>query len=354
MGNLRILSSAEQVAKYLREELANRVWSGMMPGGDKLARELGVGSNTIEAALKMLENEGWLVNQGRRSGRLINLKERASTEGGMRVCILLGESSDRHQAFILEFINALNDAGHTATFASQSQDELGNNPERIGQFVEKAAADAWVVFSALRDVLEWFEQSGLPCFALAGRANNIKIPSIAPDKITPLRAVIKRLSELGHQRIVLICRPMRRIPEPGLFETAFLEELEKIGIQTGPYNLPNWDENIEDFHRSLDSLFRLTPPTALLIDESPFVTAALQFCIRAGLKIPEDFSLICTDSDSSFSWCQPSIAHISWESGPITRRIVNWANAVVQGKKDDEKSFFKSKFIEGDTVGLAP
>ncbi len=50
MSILRLLSSAEQVAQYLRGQLMERVWTGMMPGGNKLARELGVGANTIEAA----------------------------------------------------------------------------------------------------------------------------------------------------------------------------------------------------------------------------------------------------------------------------------------------------------------
>jgi DNA-binding LacI/PurR family transcriptional regulator len=354
MSILRILSSSEQVAAHLRGELENRVWSGMMPGGDLLARELGVGANTMEAALKLLEQEGWLENQGRRRGRKINLKDRPPRSDRLRISIMLVDTLDRHDALVLELVSALASEGHSAKFASRTLDEMKNSVQQIARLVEDTATDAWIMYSVSREILQWFADSGLPSFALAGRANRIAIPSIAPDKITPLRICLRRLVGLGHRRIAMLCRPIRRIPEPGLFERAFLEEMEMLGIKTGKYNLPDWEENIGDFHRMLDSLFAATPPTALIIDEAPFVTATLQFCVRRGLDVPKDLSLVCTDSNPSFAWCQPSIAHISWQSRPMVKRIVQWADGVAQGKKDLGKGFSKAEFIEGGTIGSAP
>jgi DNA-binding LacI/PurR family transcriptional regulator len=354
MSILRILSSSEQVAAHLRGELEKRVWSGMMPGGDQLARELGVGANTMEAAFKQLEEEGWLENQGRRRGRKINLKDRLPGSDRMRISILLSKSSDRHQAYMLELVNALEDEGHSAKFASKTQEDLKGCFKHIARFVEETTADAWIVNSSTQDILQWFADSDHPCFAFAGRANRVKIPSIAPDKITPLRICLRRLVGLGHRRIAMLCRPIRRKPEPGLFERAFLGEMETLGIQTGKYNLPDWEEDIGDFHRMLDSLFATTPPTVLFIDEAPFVTATLQFAMRRGLDVPKDFSLICTDSDPSFAWCKPSIAHISWQSRPIVKRIVQWSDSIARGKKDQQKGFSKAEFIEGGTIGPAP
>lgn len=57
MPRLLISSASEQVAAHLRAALVNRIWTGTMPGGDKLASDLGVGKDTVEAALKQLENE---------------------------------------------------------------------------------------------------------------------------------------------------------------------------------------------------------------------------------------------------------------------------------------------------------
>jgi DNA-binding transcriptional regulator YhcF (GntR family) len=138
MDHLRILSSAEQVAAYLRGRLENRVWSGMMPSVDKLARELGVGANTMEAALEQLEQEGLLENQGNRRGRKIHLQACSSQEGRMRISTLLGEASDRHQAYILKLANALEDDGNLAKFAPKTQEDMKGRVKQIARFAEES------------------------------------------------------------------------------------------------------------------------------------------------------------------------------------------------------------------------
>ena len=71
MAQFTVFSAAEQVAAHLREELQRGRWKGVMPGGDRLVKELGVGRDTIKEALKQLEREGLLESQGRRQQRRI-------------------------------------------------------------------------------------------------------------------------------------------------------------------------------------------------------------------------------------------------------------------------------------------
>jgi DNA-binding LacI/PurR family transcriptional regulator len=160
--------------------------------------------------------------------------------------------------------------------------------------------------------------------------------------------------DLGHRRIVLMSRPIRRIPEPGLTERTFMAELESLGVLTGSYNLPDWQEGSEGFYAGLESLFRTTPPTAMLMDESMFVVPALQFCMSKGLRIPQDVSLISTDPDQAFLWSRPSITHMHYELGPIVRRIVRWARNVSRGRRDLRKTLIKAKYVEGESVGPPP
>ena len=61
-----------------------------MPGVNPLVAELGVGHKTVKAALRMLENEGILVNQGRGAQRKIVLPEDHAPPG-LRVAILFYE-----------------------------------------------------------------------------------------------------------------------------------------------------------------------------------------------------------------------------------------------------------------------
>jgi len=347
-------STAGQLSRHLGEELALGRWHGKMPGVTKVGGDWGVSRDPVEGGRRELEREGLLQAQGPGKKRVIVAEGTAARKRKLRVVVFLGEPSDRSAAHFVELIHALREAGHDAEFAPKTQIELGDSAARVARMVAGTPADAWVVYSGPRWVLDWFAASPVPVFAFAGRANRVPIPSIAPDKVTPMREAVRRLVALGHRRIVLLCRPHRVVPEPGRFERALLEELEAQGIATGPYHLQTWDETAEGFFKALDSLFRYTPPTALFVEEPPFVTAAFQFCIKRGLRVPEDFSLICTDPDPGFQWCQPSIAHIAWDSRQLIRRIVRWAENLRVGREDRQKGFFKARFVEGGTIGPVP
>ncbi len=177
------------------------------------------------------------------------------------------------------------------------------------------------------------------------------VAGAGPDKPSSYAAATRRLLELGHRRIVLIARTARRLPTPGLTEQAFLSELRAVGVHTGPFNLPAWEESVGGFHQCVDSLFAKTPPTALVVDEAPLFIAALQHLNGRGLRVPEDVSMVCTDADAAFEWCHPSIAHIAWDSAPVVRRAVRWAKHVGLGKRDLTQTLTRSEFIEGGTIG---
>jgi DNA-binding LacI/PurR family transcriptional regulator len=190
-------------------------------------------------------------------------------------------------------------------------------------------------------------------FALFGRRGGLPLAGTGPDKPCAIAATTRELIRLGHRRIVLMVRPRRRLPQPGEQEKAFLAELESHGLAVGDYNLPAWEETPEDYHKCLEELFRVTPPTAMIIDEAPFFFAAQQFISRRGLRVPEDVSLVATDPDPAFHWCRPSVAHITWDSDPVVRRVVLWAANVSRGKEDRRQTLTPAAFVEGGTIAQA-
>jgi DNA-binding LacI/PurR family transcriptional regulator len=255
---------------------------------------------------------------------------------------------------MIDLCHRLEQAGHIPFYTDKTLEELGMDPGRVARLVNKTEADAWIVCAAPRDVLAWFTQYEKPAFALFGRRGSLPIAGVGPDHVKAIRLLIRRLIALGHKRIVTIARKPRRLPEPGQCERAMLEEMEVHGIPTGPYNLPAWDETPEGFHRLLDELFRISPPTALIIYEPCFYHAAKDYLARKGIRAPDQISLVCTDPDPTFAWCRPTIAHFEWDYRPVVRRVVRWAKNVAHGKDDHLKSGTESKFVVGGTIGPAP
>jgi len=354
MANKAFYTFTDQVTEKLRQGMAEGRWEETLPGRKRLADELGCSSWTVEEALQRLTREGLLVSPGPGARRRIILSEVLATPRALRIIILLYEDSDRQASYNVGLLHRLRDAGHEAFFAEKTMRDLGMKLPKIARFVEKTAADAWIVVAGPRGVLQWFSEQPTPTFALFGRNNQTPLAGASLQKSDALIELADRLVDLGHERIVILAREDRRKPTPGYLEQLFLDRIEKRGIPTGSYNFPDWGDSPKEFRQVLDSLFKFTPPTALIVDEPSLCVAVLQHFSRLKLSSPENVSLACTDMSDAFEWCDPSITHIAWESRPIMNRVVKWADNISRGKDPRRKYAGKVRLVLGGTIGPAP
>ena len=259
MSELQPMTIVGQVASHLREGIQQGRWRDEMPGREVLARELGVSPMTVVRALKLLEREKILDPQGTGRRRRILLSfNRAPTS--QRVVILPYEPGDYKLDFSIDLQHQLHAQGHSVSFASKSLQNLKMDVKRVARLVQKTEADIWIIIAGSREVLSWFAQQPKPAYALFGRYASLPMPGGMPDKSKATSVAVRRLVELGHQRIVMLARDDRRKPIPGLVERVFLQELQTLGIPCGSYNLPDWEDNLEGFQRCLDSLFTILHP----------------------------------------------------------------------------------------------
>ncbi len=354
MNQFRVASVVDQAVDFLRDQILRGRWSGLMPGRHELAVELGINHKTVETALKELERQGLLEAGG--SGRRRRIRPLAGKTGlaPLRIAILAWMSGDWSLNYLVEMKHRLIEAGFTAFYTEPCLSDLGMEVPRIANLVKRTRADAWIVVGGSREVLEWFATLGLPVFALFGRRKGLRMAGGGPHKPPAYAEATRRLLALGHQRIVLLTHALRRLPGPGSSERAFLAELEAAGIVPGDYHLPDWSEHADGFHQRLESLFQLTPPTALILDTAPLFAAAQQFVARRGLRVPEDVSLVCTDEPSDLIWQLPPVSHIRWDSRPLVRRVVKWAANVSRGRQDIRQTLVRSEFVPAGTIGPAP
>jgi DNA-binding LacI/PurR family transcriptional regulator len=253
--------------------------------------------------------------------------------------------------YLTQIQTHLENAGHAFSFSNKTLQQLDMNVGRVARHVEQADADAWIVSSGSREILEWFAGQAKPAFALFGRRRGLAIAGIGPDKESAMRETTRHLIHLGHRRIVLLNRPSRRLPSPGLPERAFLETLNQAGIMTGDYNLPNWDGSVDGVQKILDEVFRLTPPTAVIVDEAQIFISVQNALARRGILAPEHVSLVSADQDPYFDYLRPSVAHVRYETEPWAKRITKWANNVAIGKDDFRQSLTKTELVKGGTMG---
>lgn len=346
MQVLRVMSAAEQVAHYLKQEIAAGTWSGTMPGGASLARQLAVGRMTVDAALDLLEKEGLLSTQGPRKRRKIESKPKAASV--MRVSILPYEPEDAASRYVYELHNLLLASGHQFSIAPKTLTDLRQDPARVASLVRDHPAEAWVVVAGSRPVLQWFAKSPIHAFALFGRMKDLRISGTGPDKLPALKIALDALLDHGHHRIVLLVREDRRKPNYGILETMFLGRLQARAIRTGPYNIPDWEETAEGLVRCLDNMFQVTPPTAILVGDPQLFLPVQRYLSLNRAKRLGKVVTVATDFDSSFDWCNPTVPHIAWDHKTIAQRVVRWVEGVSRGKDDFRQTLTKAKFIEGN------
>jgi len=350
--NRSFANVTDQVVNLLREGMLSGRWRDTLPGRDQLAGELGVSHTTMEAAMRRLAKEGLLVSQGAGKRRRIVLQTGQYQPRHFRVRYLAYESVDQSTPHVISLLDRLNKSGFAAKFAAKSLLELGMNPNRVARFVQGVSADAWIVAAGSRKVLEWFCEQPVPAYAYFGVKSGLPIAGCGVRRdISP---VVRRLIQLGHRRIVFLAREVHTAPKPSFFTQLFLDVLRSEGIIAGSYNIPTWGYHPEGLHRCLESLFKTTPPTALITDETPIMVAVRDHLARRGIIAPRDISLICLDQDPLIAWCDPIVAHFSWNYAPIGRHVVRWATNVARGKHDYRQTAIAAKFIEGGTIGPVP
>jgi DNA-binding transcriptional MocR family regulator len=162
------LSLVDQLVAHLRRAISTGELGDSMPGIRCLASTLDVSANTVTAALERLEHEGFLEPQGHGCRSRIVLPKNFVRKA-YRVTLLLYEREDLQLSYVVEIQQQLKEKGHEVHIAEKSLVDLGMNVSRISRMVNHAKTDAWVVFSAPREVLEWFAAHSVPA-AGGGRA----------------------------------------------------------------------------------------------------------------------------------------------------------------------------------------
>lgn len=348
---LKIATAAEQVASHLKQELLQGRWSKTMPGRDRLAKDLGVDGSTIERALRHLEEQGVLRSQGAGKRREITIK--AIKKPGKRILFIPYELEDQYsQPLIVELQNRLQAAGHSINVASKSLVELKHAPEKVRAQMKAHRHEACIIVAGARPVLEMAAQTSQPCFALFGPMAGLEIAGTGPWKNTAIQDAIECLHRQGHRRIVMLSRAETTKGGPSLTHQAFLNKLEELGLATSAYNLPVWNSSPEGLRQCLESLFRVTPPTAILVDDWMLLYAIQNFLTRKQGAAYRNAICISTDYHPSYKWCLPRISHVTWDPMAVCRRVMQWVEHVAQGKRDISQKPIKAKFVEGEDLTL--
>lgn len=319
-----------------------------LPGVVRLAAELEVSKDAVRAALRRLEEEGAIQSGGNGRRRTLSGSRAPQRRSGepLRVGILLSRpllsENGASQRMLLQLRHDIEASGHAAFFAPLTQTCLGHKLPRIARLVQEVKADAWVVVDAPEELMRWLSGQSFPSIALGGRYCDVPLARVAMDLTQGFLVAVRALRKLGHRRIVIVVPRVWRQPVPGRLVQAVLEEL---GSGNSDYHAPDWEPGAAGFQRLLQTLFRVTPPTAMIVLEPAEAVAVISFLAQRGLRVPRDLSLVCRHRDASLELCRPEIAHLGSNEDHLVRDVIHWVNAAARGAPHQRRIVRQPEFF---------
>ncbi|MHB1937112.1 MAG: LacI family DNA-binding transcriptional regulator [Acidobacteriaceae bacterium] len=133
---------------------------------------------------------------------------------------------------------------------------------------------------------------------------------------------VQHLAVLGHRRIAFISGPLK-LHTAQLRHQAFRQSLQQIGIQSNPAWLIEGNHTLEGGLRAMEQLLQSNDrPTAILCSNDMTAIGVMHAILGAGLRIPDDFSVIGFDDVHIAQFTFPPLTTIRMSCLDLARGAV--------------------------------
>jgi LacI family transcriptional regulator len=207
-------------------------------------------------------------------------------------------------------------------------------PAAYGERVEQGiAGGVLVVFNRTDDPgIAALLGQRVPLVALPGVAHRTDLPAVRSDDVEAGRMAGRHLVELGHRRIGMIVGP--RNSRYGADRLAGLQSaLREAGLTLERRLTRASDFTCEEGYRAARSLIaEPEPPTAIVCVDDPTAVGACWGCLAAGLRIPQDVSLVGFGGTKEATLTTPPLTTVSIDYPELGRRAIDLLVRLVEGR----------------------
>ncbi len=326
------ISLVRQIADILEEQIISNGWHDQLPGYRKLCETLGVSPRTVYAALDLLERRKIVLpaENGRPRRIHAEFSSRASGLNARNALLVLSGVPVRmlsiHSREVIERVcHQFQKKGWEIEFASDREFEVGKPGRRMEKLRRDYPHHRWLLATPNLDVVKWCVARSLRIVCLGGNTGELRPPCVGVSRVGMLADGVLELARLGHRRICSLAvfgdsDASRQTHD--ILARAFLHA--DIPFQPLYHLISLEDGTPEALWETLERLFRLTPPTALIASDSLQVPTIYSYCLAHNLRIPEDVSLIVTQQGRHLKWFRPRPAYYQFPIDQFVRKIVRW------------------------------
>jgi len=281
-----------------------------------------------------------------------NFQARSLVSGKSRLMGLI--VSDITNPFFPELVKGFEDVavehGYDMIVASTGYDQL-RMAGCVRRMIERKVDAVAIMTSEMEPALtEQLERRSLPIVFLDVGQPGRSVTNIRVNYRTGVRSAVQHLLDLGHKQIAFISGPPH-LKSAQVRRSAFLQCLVDGGIAEDQGYLEQGDHKVEGGLQAMSRLLRLTPrPTAVLASNDLTAIGALRSIHRAGLRVPDDISIVGFDDILLAQFTDPPLTTVRLSRTEIARCSFDALLSSINGKHEGDEILVETSLVVRDST----
>lgn len=193
----------------------------------------------------------------------------------------------------------------------------------------------------------------LPVVLINAAIDDLGFPRVSCDDEVAVEQAVGHLASLGHTRLGLLLGPADHVPSERKLQSA-RRVTERLGLELRPGDVARSAYSLESGQAAATRLLR-EGVTGIVCASDPLALGAVRAARRAGLRVPDDVSVVGYD-DSAFMNCtEPPLTTVRQPIEPMGRAAIDLLVSQIAGQAVplDELLFEPELVVRGSTGPVA-
>ncbi|MEF3302226.1 LacI family DNA-binding transcriptional regulator [Paenibacillus sp. GYB003] len=315
-----------------------------------IAEHLGISRSAVSQALN--NTPGSTISEETRQ-RIIEAARKLGyplTEESRKLCFILynREEADPRYMYDLQSIEkAVGSLDYSLIFKNVKSSP--HEMERIRQFLLRREVEGCIVTGDVDSVfVDLLEKTEIPYLFFGGTIRENTHAVMFDHKMVTLHAA-RQLIEFGHRRIAFFVGPLE-YPIHQLNLAAYKEALEEAGIAFEP-SLVQVSREEDGYELCQRMKYLGIPYTAAICANTVIQFSALQYLKEAGVKVPQEVSLIGNGYSELVELSKPRLTTVYGDPAQNELAVLRLVDIIRKKVKTPEIMYLHElKVIEGGTI----
>jgi GntR family transcriptional regulator of arabinose operon len=341
----------------LLEDLRQQIMTGVLKAHERLPSEwelvnsLGISRATVQRAWQAAQQEGLIYRVPGKGTFVGERRAKAATQSVVALIVpdFRGSTSART---LSGAERVLRRQGYSVRVASTEY-----SGEEEGRVLQQMANDGvcgcilWAVKGASEgrtlSKLVGEMQGKMPLVLLDRPVEGLKLPCVSSNNYTGAMQAMQHLIDLGHRRIAFVARPHMELWTVSERARAYQDAMRGLGKEPLPPVLIGDEKELSSFNAYLNSddhslkplidlLNQPKRPTAIFAVNDWMAIRVLRAAKYAGLRVPEDLSLVGFDNLDVVDYLTPPLTTIAQNAELMGAEAARRLLALLDGESPED------------------